>query len=82
MWFLNMKRRVYSMNTIDYLVVLIGKIRNCELKYKSVKESLENVVEKSAVIYSEKHVSNLKNILGKLYFLDVMSWILYQFFYD
>ena len=38
------------MNNMDYLVVVIGKVANRQLKFKNAKESLEIVAEGSGVV--------------------------------
>ena len=66
------------------LVVVIGKVANCELKQENSEEGLEIVAEVSELLLFivKKHVCDVKNNLGKLFFLDPMSWILHHFLHD
>ena len=65
-------------------MVVIGKLANCELKQENAEECHEIVAEVSELLLFivKKHVCDVNNNLGKLYFLDPMSWVLHHFLHD
>ena len=59
--------------------------KSCELRVKIGKcrrRSWNCGRREWSIVIVKKHVCNVKNNLGKLYFLDPMSWILHHFLHD